>query len=438
MALDSNDLLALIANDLPDNTTQDISPSDVRVVLSEMVDSSLIKLDPAPPTAPINRKYINSSSDLDDIVAPISGVYNLPGDTEYFIAGSTSFDNRFDLSNGNIVIRGNIPTSSVTYTGIGDMFTGGDVGLALISGLTLSQPNASSGDAIFNFSDSAPASVVNLDNIRVASCDTLAKYQNLVAITFNFFGVFSANQGILAQSTGTGVLSIGEVFIATTNASFIGVDLGTNVFNGVDCMNLQIIGVAGSVGIKGLANSGNMLAGQIATVQSCEFIGGMTPLDTIASTDFRFSFQGNSGIPDTNPDGLLSLTANATDTEISAVDTPTLIAGTWVVEGVSHFTGDANGRLTYIGERDLIAPIDVVLDFEPVSGTNKDLRVCVAINGSPVAATCRLSRVDSGNPQSVASVWQYTFTNGDYLEAFVENASDAVDILVIGAVLRIR
>ena len=164
----------------------------------------------------------------------------------------------------------------------------------------------------------------------------------------------------------------------------------------------------------------------------------MTPLDTIASTDFRFSFQGNSGVSDTNPDGLLSLTANATNTVISAVNTPTLVDGTWMVEGVSHFTGDANGRLIYIGERDLIAPIDVVLDFEPVSGTNKDLRVCVAINGSSVAATCRLSRVDSGNPQSVASVWQYTFTNGDYLEAFVENASDAVDILVIGAVLRIR
>lgn len=385
---------------------------------------------------PANRVIVNQASDFP---AAVSGVIPLAANTEYYIGGAISVSDRFSLSAGNIVINGQAPVSSLTYTGTGDMFTGVDVGQATIRGLTVSQPSAASGDAIYNFSDSgSPTSVVNLDNTRVASCDTLAKYQNLFAITFNFFGVFSANQGIVTQGTGTGVLSIGEVALITTNAALVAVDLGTNVFNALDIMNLQVVGVAGTVGIKGLANSGNVLSGQVAAVQVSEFIGGVTPLDTISNNDFRFNFLGNSGIPDTNPDGLSSLTANATNTVIAAVDTPTLIAGTWVVEGASHFTGTTAGRLTYIGERDLTVPIDLVVDMEPASGTNKDLRVCIAINGATVPATCRLSRVDSGNPQSLSSVWQYTFTNGDYIEGFVENTSDAVDILVSGAVLRIR
>ena len=41
MALDKNDLLSLIATNLPDNTEGLISPSDVRTVLSQMVDSDV-------------------------------------------------------------------------------------------------------------------------------------------------------------------------------------------------------------------------------------------------------------------------------------------------------------------------------------------------------------------------------------------------------------
>jgi hypothetical protein len=45
MALDQNDLLALIANELPDNTTKQNSSSDVRTVLSELVDSAYNVID---------------------------------------------------------------------------------------------------------------------------------------------------------------------------------------------------------------------------------------------------------------------------------------------------------------------------------------------------------------------------------------------------------
>lgn len=385
---------------------------------------------------PTNRVIINQASDFP---AASGGVITLAASTEYYIGDNITVSDRFDLSAGNIVVRGQAAACSITYTGTGDMFTAVDFTLLGINGVTLSQPNATTGDSLFDFSDSVTASsVANLMSINVLTCDTVLTYENIRGVTVDLLAVFSCNNGFIAQNTGTGTFSLGRVGIITTNATFVGIDLGTNIFTSMEVSNLQIFGVSGSVGIKGLASSGNILTGFIANIGNNEFIGGMTPLDTIVFTDFRFNFQGNSGISDTNPDGLLSLTANATNTVISAVNTPTLVAGTWVVEGVSHFTGDANGRLTYIAERDLTAPIDLVLDFEPVSGTNKDLRVCIAINGVAVVATCRLSRVDSGNPQSIASVWQTTFSTGDYIECFVENTTDAVDILVSGAVLRIR
>lgn len=383
-----------------------------------------------------NRVYINSASDFPDA---ISGVIFCAANTEYYIGSSVTVASRFDLSAGNVVFSGPGTISSLIYTGEGDMFSGVDVGSAVFKGLNLSQPNALAGDALWSFSDtSSPLSIVNISSIRVDACDTIAIFQNIIGVTVDIVAVFNANNGILIDGSGFGTLSLAKILVISSSASFVGIDLGINVFNAFEASNVQFIAPIGSIGISGLDDSGNIPPNQIASITSCEFIGGITALDGLNDNDVRYLFFGNSGIQDTRASALSYLTANATPTVISAAGTPTLILGDWINERSSHFEVDSTGRITYIGEKSIVLPITLAADLQPVSGTNKDLTLCIALNGTQINGTGREARIDSGNPQSLTSIWQHEFVNGDYIEAFVQNDSDATNILVSGGVLRLR
>ena len=200
---------------------------------------------------------------------------------------------------------------------------------------------------------------------------------------------------------------------------------------------MVMAGGAGSIGIKGDAASANIAVNRIANVENIQFSGVTTPLVGITVDDIRWSFQGNGGVADTMPDAMASLTANATNT-VLAVGVPALILGTWVAERASQFTTSTAGRLTYNGERDLVTPVDVVLNLNPVSGASKVIRAYIALNGSIIVNSGKSIKIDNGDPLSITLLWQLTLSTTDFLEVFIENESDSVDVLVIDAIIRAR
>ena len=177
---------------------------------------------------------------------------------------------------------------------------------------------------------------------------------------------------------------------------------------------------------------------RLAMINNCEFGGGMTALENITTEDIRFKFRYNTPIPDTIEDAMVSLSDNATATVIPAIDTPAKIAGTWVCERESLFSCDTTGRITVTSERDIVVPIDATLSIDVASGANKDLKAYIALNGTVIANSSKSVRVSSGAPQSLTLLWQLSLATTDYLEVFVENTTDAVNIIAVDAILRAR
>jgi len=62
----------------------------------------------------------------------------------------------------------------------------------------------------------------------------------------------------------------------------------------------------------------------------------------------------------------------------------------------------------------------------------------IAINGTPVANSLRVSDTSSGTPITISCPWQETLTNGDFVEIYVTNESDTTNVLVSSAILRVN
>jgi hypothetical protein len=300
----------------------------------------------------------------------------------------------------------------------------------VISNLTLDHPNSD----LFNVEDisSPTTSIINLMDMAILRSGGLGTIKDILGITFSLINFGDVGQGLRDIGTSTAVLSAERVSGNSTSNSFKFFDFGNNVYSSLEFSNIRTAAPAGAFTFSGLVDNGNVAPGQIATISTCEFLGGVTPLENITKDDFRYNFDGNgAAIPDTNPDALVSLVANATPTPVT-VNTPTKLVGIWSVESESHFESDTTGRITYKAEVPITVPVDIVIDMEPVSGTNKDIVVYAAFNGSIILASGRRVRIDSNNPRPIPVVWQQTFNQDDYLEVFVENQTDGVSLLGSG------
>jgi hypothetical protein len=129
---------------------------------------------------------------------------------------------------------------------------------------------------------------------------------------------------------------------------------------------------------------------------------------------------------------------NAVNTVIAVAGTPVLIAGTWVVERASQFTGTTAGRLTYDGGKDATLPITGSFTVEPASGGAVNISIEVAIDGSVIPGSKRTGNTSAGNPISITVPWQEVFSTATFIEYFVTNETTTVDILVSSAVGRVN
>lgn len=353
--------------------------------------------------------------------------------TEFHITTDFSTSKNIKPLNGSSWTSGSIDGAKVTFTGTGTMFSGTDVSFFIHD----ANLDPGIGNEVFSFTDTVGGAQNFIQTfVRADNCNSYGSFSGMFAVQIENSNCPNANYGVTFSGTTGTIFSFTKFALTSTSASFKGIDLGSSTATVIEFENLFFIAPAGAFGISGLVSNGNIPAGRLGMVQGCEFLGGMTDLENISIDDYGWLYTGNNPTPDTHPDGLLSLTGNATATTLSAA-TPALISGTWVIEDTSQFTGTTAGRLTYNGERDLKVPVEMAADVEPVSGTNKDLKIYLAFNGTAITQTGRLARVDSGSPQSKITIWQVTFSQNDYIEGFVESA-DGTNVLVSGAVLRLN
>jgi hypothetical protein len=128
--------------------------------------------------------------------------------------------------------------------------------------------------------------------------------------------------------------------------------------------------------------------------------------------------------------GQLTMQSNTTATTIAATTTPVKVAGTWVTQIESSFTGDTTGRLTYNGSSTQIVSANVSITFSHAGGGTDDLSVYIAKNGSVITGS-KLTRAVTGSAKgNVGTFFNVSMSASDYLEVFVANDSDISDITV--------
>lgn len=352
----------------------------------------------------------------------------------YFLAGDITTSKRFIVEDGAVLTAYNSFGVVLTYTGTDPMFSGTDVSFT-VREVVLDSPNAET----FNFEDTVGGVKLFVANsTRVNSCTKLGTFDDLQTVQFINSATVLSDDGITVTGSNVLILSIDKLAMTSTDASFIGIDIGTSVIANIEMDNLYMNGPTGSIGISGTTASGNVPSGQIATLSNSSFVGNLTPLSGISSDDIRWLFSRNTPIPDTLEDALVSLTSNATETVISTSSTPVKATGTWVVQRASHFTADTTGKVTYKGERTLTVPVDISTTISAASGSNKDIAIYLAVNGTVISATALSNLVGSGDPRNTGITWQVSLDTDDYLELFVENNTDTVNLIVENAVLRVK
>lgn len=397
---------------------------------------ALVEIGPfvqAVPVVPINQVVIN---DLSDLPAPSAGVIQLADYTHYIIAANISGSDRIVLGIDNTITCNSVFSPCWAYTGSGNMFTGVDVNVHILN-VRLNCPNGT----VFDMS-SPTASGGNIfygQGIIIESCAKVGHFNNINTVDISSGTAANATIGItVAGNTNWSIFSFDKWAMFSSSATFIGIDFGTSLHKTLELNDLVIRAPAGAIGLKGAADSANLVTGALATVTNGEFSGGLTPLSVFDTCDIRWNYKANSGIPDSVSDFLMSFNGNTTATTIAFVNTPVKVNAVWTVERSSRFTCTTTGRATFIAERDDFFPLDLAIGLISVGGTPIDATAYIAINGSVIANSGISVAISGSDQKSISIPWQKLLSEDDYGEIFVENNTNDNNIIVESSIFRGR
>ena len=382
-------------------------------------------------TATVASNTVIVSSEA-DFPAAANGVITLVDGKNYFIASNISTANRFVGAN-NVIMSNDTFGTTLTYTGTGDMFTATN-GLFGVKEIGLRCPNGT----LFN-TDAVTSGNLLLRWLLIYEVKNLGSIKSTSIGIYDFFIQLHTGQGFTVGSASNLRLNIQNItVVSTTSSSSIFANLGTATFASLNISRITFLAsTSGQVFLSGAASGANINSGVVGVVSSVTINGSMTALATITADDVGWDFANNNKIQDTRPDALLVLAAQ-TNTVIATVNTAVLVAGTFTVVSTAQMSGTAAGRATYLNARPAALPITANLTIEPVSGTGKTLSAYLYKNGAKIAASKVTITTSATFPENISVIWQDTLVTNDYYEIFVENNTDALDIVVKSAALRVN
>ena len=170
-------------------------------------------------------------------------------------------------------------------------------------------------------------------------------------------------------------------------------------------------------------------------------------LNTTATSPVIASIVSGNGISVTSTDNYVTIAqegvaeyanvtmhGNSTETVIAATATPVKVAGTFVVGDVSGYTGDTTGRITQTGNtaRHII---NAIISMTVASGTNHQVSMYIALNGTFIPSTKTTTTTSSGLYRSLATFANLELDEGDYVEIFVRNESTTDNLIVLDAII---
>jgi hypothetical protein len=378
--------------------------------------------------ATLTRRVIVNT--IADLPAAVGGVITLAANTLYVQADDVAFSTSRLVFGANTVYSGlDSLVVTASYTGTLPFLT-----FTNVSGSTKNINFVHPNSPLYGFTDSG-TNVLRVSDVSYAGASIGTFGGNGSSVRFtNFSG----------STTSNGMLLVGDwkAFLFQPALSSIAagtfIDLGTATFDSISVNETTLDYPAGAFFMSGEPSSGNMNVGGLATITKTRLTGSGTPLEQITPDDAQFTFSLNDSIRDSRSDGLLYIQGNTVASTIASANTPVLAAGTWTVGPTGQFTGTTGGRLTYIGVKDARLPITLSVSVAPTLSTGIAISVYIAINGTIVAGSRSRGTGSAGLPDSITIPWQHTFSTNDYVEVFVENNTNATDILLSSGVARVN
>ncbi|MDB4352470.1 hypothetical protein OAA60_03455 [Porticoccaceae bacterium] len=384
-------------------------------------------------TTALNSVVINSESDFD--VQDATTITLTPG-LFYAIGANITTSKRF-ITQG-AVMQGLTSATTLTYTGAGSMFTNTN-GIFRISSMYISCPNATVFETIGDGSGDI-FHRINGSDMVILACTQFLKSTDAGAHIFDVIQVSSPTGLKVVEFLGTAipiVFSFDRMSFLGMSAGAVGFDFGTIQANEIEMTNLIMTGDATCTAASGVIDSGNITTGNLGMVSNCNFSSFTNQLSGIDVEDVRWEFKGNAGLSDSINDGLIHTSENILQT--TTVGGARVKANAvFVDDDLGRFSSDGLGRLTYIGERGARLPIDLSATIRAASGGDKQVDLCIALNGSPITATCVQETASGTKAASASTIWQHNFVPGDYVEPFIANLSNDISLIMTQAVFRVN
>lgn len=368
---------------------------------------------------------------IDDFPSPVDGVIYLEENKTYVQVNNITTALRFSTTGACSITATSSPIVKLTYTGTETLLTATNSDFKFRN-IKLSAPSG----ALIDISNTGVTGAFEMSKTEVEDCKTIGTINNTFFLLLEDAAFNIQDNGVLFSGV-MPIIAIRGGIITLGGGTFI--DFGTVITNDVVISQQAVLNSSNPAAtfMSGLADSGNVEVGGIVTAANNRVEDLTTPLVGITPFDTRYEFIGNSGIRDTIDNALMYVEGSTTETVISVAGTKVKINDVWTGGALSRFDFDSSGRLTYIGGKDAVLDIDITGTALAASGADKQASIAIAINGVVVTPTNTGMTINSSKAASFNTLWQGDFQAGDYVEVFVANDDDTVNVIVQQIIMRI-
>jgi hypothetical protein len=371
---------------------------------------------------------INSQSDFPNQDATTITL----GDGLYLLNSQVVVSKRFIIpTNAIVYFRGeDAYRCGLTYTGIGNMFTGSDFLSFSFIEMLLSCPSAT----LYNIQAVSlnSASVFFIRSI-VLNCVSLGILKNIDNYSMDFSAFFDIGTGLVFDGVRVIFLLNSQVNSwKNQSTSMITIQGTMEQFTAIGFItkpksNEKVFDFKSTLVIDtGAVNASHIDLSQGGSV----FNSGSQNYKNIA-----WKFSGNKNIQDSSIDGNMK-SATTRTVVIATAGVPVIMndastGGTniWQLVGSERFSFSASlGRLTYTGQEIITAHVFATSTAEKVGGGSDTIASFIAKNGTVLAESKSIT--NNSTPTGLVSIATTTISTGDYLSFAVQNDSSGADIIV--------
>lgn len=366
--------------------------------------------------------YVTSASDFP---AAVDGLITIT-------SGSYLLDGNIDLNGDRILVTGKATIAGTSSETAFLTSTGLAVDTALITALdSIPMQNLTihDVDTAFNIDDSLALGTLAVDWYAL-NVDTVTKIGRIGTVS-NFLWLNSAwlsSQGLRFDGT-VGTIGIqGSLLLGDGSAAnLIELESTAVVDRRFKLTDSSVIAFGSTQGVVVDAAATIPVEGLI--LRDLNFSGGGTYLSGVTAADDEARFEGNRGISNTISLGVMFMHGNATVTTISAVDTPTKVLGTTTVGSAGQKFTHTNNRLTYDGALTNYFQVHAVATV--TGSSSKVAGFYVAVNGVAISESEMYATTNTGGrAESIGIQHVVELQTGDYVEIWIENATDSTNFTV--------